>query len=113
MKVITKDEVQQIIFKGQPVINSSITGLDLYNENLFKGYEIKPRVIFESCSLYNLDFCGCNISSASFHGAFFYKGISIEDCEFNDIFHFNCGGYNEKPHDNGGACFAAAPFLVY
>lgn len=109
MKPLTKEVVQKMISLGQPVKNSSIQNLDLYNKSLFEGEQVRTQVIFESCILSNVDFTilefyeqvvfrRCEVISAGFHGAYFYKGILIEDCEFHDILYFDCGGHNESPH---------------
>lgn len=109
MEVMNKEQVQILISEGKSIDNTDITGLNLYNSNLFEDCKIKTKVIFDSCTLTDLDFAcveffeevifnNCTINSAIFSSTYFYNGVKIHNCKFNDIFYFDCGGHNNKPY---------------
>ncbi|WP_281886548.1 hypothetical protein [Paenibacillus sp. YYML68] len=106
---LIKTQVQQLIYSGSPVRGYFIKDLDLYDSNLFENEQVKSNVILENCIIDKLDLTimlfteeviirDCSINSASFHGTYFFKGITIERCVFNEIFYFDCGGHNEFSH---------------
>ncbi|GIP17509.1 hypothetical protein J40TS1_31510 [Paenibacillus montaniterrae] len=109
MDKLIKTKVQELVYSGSPVSGYFIKDIDLYNSNLFENEQVRRSVLIENCIIDKLDLTimefteeviirDCSINLASFHGAYFYKGISIERCVFNEIFYFDCGGHNESSY---------------
>lgn len=109
MEELIKTDVQQLVYSGSPVRGYYIKNLELYDPILFENDQVRTNVTFENCKIDKLDLTimefteeviirDCLINSASFHGTYFFKGITIERSVFNEIFYFDCGGHNEASY---------------
>ncbi|MDP4216247.1 MAG: hypothetical protein Q8927_08595 [Bacteroidota bacterium] len=102
---ISSSHALDLIQQGLPLINCYIEG----DINLKKNEEkLVYPIFFENCIIENLissaiDFkhsltlIGSTVLKCSFHSAYFFDGLTLDNCSFKSYLEFEAGGHNNRP----------------
>ncbi|UOK42168.1 MULTISPECIES: hypothetical protein [Flavobacterium] len=98
---ITTERATDLLKDGEPIIDFYIEG-----EVVIEGLDNwEKEVVFENCIIKhfsgNIQFekpvklINCHFQKCEFFGAYFFGGLTIDNCTFDDYLDFCAGGHNK------------------
>ncbi|MDP4216253.1 MAG: hypothetical protein Q8927_08625 [Bacteroidota bacterium] len=102
---ISSAQAMDLILQGQPLRNFYVEGNVDLHENEKK---LNHRLFIEQCTIENLiglsvefkhsvTLVASSIRKCSFNYAYFFDGLTIDNCSFNSYVDFEAGGHNNRP----------------